>query len=55
MLQRCQRVANALEVGIVWINCSQPTFVQAPWGGVKVRLLPCYPTDFKCLATLAQT
>lgn len=31
-----QRVANALEAGIVWINCSQPTFVQAPWGGTKV-------------------
>jgi betaine-aldehyde dehydrogenase len=22
-------------LGIVWINCSQPTFVQAPWGGMK--------------------
>ncbi len=32
---RCQRVARALRVGIVWINCSQPTFVQAPWGGYK--------------------
>jgi betaine-aldehyde dehydrogenase len=19
----------------VWINCSQPTFVEAPWGGYK--------------------
>ncbi len=32
---RCQRVARALEAGIVWINCSQPTFTEAPWGGVK--------------------
>ena len=32
---RCARVAEALEAGIVWINCSQPTFLQAPWGGVK--------------------
>lgn len=22
-------------VGIVWVNCSQPCFVQAPWGGLK--------------------
>ncbi len=34
-LDRCQRVARALEAGIVWINCSQPTFTEAPWGGVK--------------------
>ena len=32
---RASRVADALEAGIVWINCSQPTFTQAPWGGVK--------------------
>lgn len=32
---RCQRVAEALECGIVWVNCSQPCFCQAPWGGVK--------------------
>ena len=32
---RTQRVARALRVGIVWVNCSQPCFVQAPWGGVK--------------------
>jgi betaine-aldehyde dehydrogenase len=32
---RCQRVARALEAGIVWINCSQPTFTEAPWGGMK--------------------
>ena len=34
-LERCQRVARQLEAGIVWINCSQPTFTEAPWGGVK--------------------
>jgi betaine-aldehyde dehydrogenase len=32
---RCARVAGALEAGIVWVNCSQPCFCQAPWGGVK--------------------
>lgn len=34
-LQRCDRVSRALRAGIVWVNCSQPTFVQAPWGGYK--------------------
>ena len=34
-LQRCERVAKALRAGIVWVNCSQPTFCQAPWGGYK--------------------
>lgn len=33
--QRCKRVAEAMECGIVWVNCSQPCFVQAPWGGKK--------------------
>ena len=32
---RCQRVAESLECGIVWVNCSQPCFSQAPWGGIK--------------------
>ncbi len=32
---RCQRVARNLRAGIVWINCSQPTFTEAPWGGYK--------------------
>jgi len=32
---RCDRVAKAFRAGIVWRNCSQPTFVQAPWGGMK--------------------
>ncbi|MFP1867697.1 aldehyde dehydrogenase family protein [Lonsdalea quercina] len=33
--ERCQRVSRALRAGIVWVNCSQPTFTQAPWGGYK--------------------
>jgi len=32
---RCERVARGLRCGIVWKNCSQPTFIQAPWGGIK--------------------
>ncbi|MGQ3029226.1 MAG: aldehyde dehydrogenase family protein, partial [Ferrovibrionaceae bacterium] len=34
-LDRAERVAAALRAGIVWINCSQPTFTEAPWGGYK--------------------
>ncbi|SAL81155.1 aldehyde dehydrogenase [Caballeronia arvi] len=34
-IPRCERVARALRAGIVWINCSQPTFTEAPWGGYK--------------------
>lgn len=33
--ERCRRVSHALQAGIVWVNCSQPTFTQAPWGGYK--------------------
>jgi betaine-aldehyde dehydrogenase len=33
---RAFRVAKALRVGIVWINHMQPTFVEAPWGGMKM-------------------
>jgi betaine-aldehyde dehydrogenase len=33
--QRAARVANQLRAGIIWVNCSQPTFVEAPWGGMK--------------------
>ncbi|MCG8707329.1 aldehyde dehydrogenase family protein [Brenneria sp. 4F2] len=33
--ERCRRVSRALRAGIVWVNCSQPTFTQAPWGGYK--------------------
>ncbi len=32
-LDRAHRVARALQAGIVWVNCSQPTFTEAPWGG----------------------
>ena len=32
---RGKRVAEAMEAGIVWVQCSQPCFCQAPWGGVK--------------------
>lgn len=32
---RSERVVRDLRAGIVWINCSQPTFTQAPWGGMK--------------------
>jgi len=34
-LDRAERVARKLRAGIVWINCSQPTFIEAPWGGYK--------------------
>jgi betaine-aldehyde dehydrogenase len=34
-LERANRVANALEAGVVWVNCSQPVFANAPFGGVK--------------------
>ncbi|MEK8026804.1 aldehyde dehydrogenase family protein [Pseudaquabacterium rugosum] len=32
---RGERVARGLRAGVVWINCSQPTFTEAPWGGYK--------------------
>nr|BAD34952.1 betaine aldehyde dehydrogenase [Zoysia tenuifolia] len=31
----CERLTKAIQAGIIWINCSQPCFVQAPWGGNK--------------------
>jgi betaine-aldehyde dehydrogenase len=34
-MDRARRVARELEAGVVWINCSQPTFTEAPWGGYK--------------------
>ncbi|TYJ25762.1 hypothetical protein E1A91_A07G071400v1 [Gossypium mustelinum] len=34
-LERCDRVNKNLQAGIVWVNCSQPCFCQAPWGGNK--------------------
>ncbi|WP_448090646.1 aldehyde dehydrogenase family protein [Pseudomonas azerbaijanoccidentalis] len=33
--ERCERVARQFRAGVIWINCSQPTFVEAPWGGYK--------------------
>jgi len=33
--EKCQKLSRRLQCGIVWINCSQPTFVQLPWGGYK--------------------
>lgn len=33
--ERCERISKVIQSGIVWINCSQPTFVQTPWGGNK--------------------
>ncbi len=34
-IERANRVAQAFRAGIVWVNCSQPTFTEAPWGGYK--------------------
>lgn len=34
-LERANRVARKLRAGIIWVNCSQPTFTEAPWGGYK--------------------
>ncbi|XP_034207439.1 betaine aldehyde dehydrogenase 1, chloroplastic-like isoform X2 [Prunus dulcis] len=34
-LERCERFTKAVQSGIVWINCSQPCFNEAPWGGNK--------------------
>lgn len=33
--KRAERVAAALRTGTVWVNCSQPSFTEAPWGGYK--------------------
>jgi len=33
--ERCDRFVKGFRAGIVWVNCSQPCFVQCPWGGVK--------------------
>ena len=30
------RVMKEMRAGIIWINCCQPTFNQAPWGGYKM-------------------
>ncbi|MNN77593.1 Betaine aldehyde dehydrogenase [compost metagenome] len=34
-LGRAERVADALEVGHVWINSVQAVFVETSWGGTK--------------------
>lgn len=34
-LERAERVADLFEAGVVWINCSQPNFLEPPWGGMK--------------------
>ncbi|WP_306108862.1 aldehyde dehydrogenase family protein [Pseudomonas sp. Fl5BN2] len=34
-IPRCESVARRFRAGVAWINCSQATFVQAPWGGYK--------------------
>ncbi|KAK9119593.1 hypothetical protein Scep_017686 [Stephania cephalantha] len=34
-LDRCDRMVKAFNAGIVWVNCSQPCFCEAPWGGNK--------------------
>jgi betaine-aldehyde dehydrogenase len=33
---RAFRVVRRLRAGIVWVNHMQPTYVEAPWGGVKM-------------------
>lgn len=30
------RVMKEIRAGIIWINCNQPTYSQAPWGGYKM-------------------
>ncbi|HEY7460403.1 MAG TPA: aldehyde dehydrogenase family protein [Gemmatimonadota bacterium] len=30
------RIVKSLEAGIVWVNHMQPTYVEAPWGGMKM-------------------
>jgi betaine-aldehyde dehydrogenase len=32
---RAMRAVKALRAGIVWVNHSQPSMVEAPWGGYK--------------------
>jgi len=33
---RALRVVKKLRAGIVWVNHMQPTYVEAPWGGMKM-------------------
>ncbi|MCG8396915.1 betaine-aldehyde dehydrogenase [Bacillus atrophaeus] len=34
-IEKCERVADRLRMGTVWINDFHPYFAQAPWGGYK--------------------
>lgn len=34
-IEKCERVAQKLRMGTVWINDFHPYFAQAPWGGYK--------------------
>lgn len=44
------RIAKKLRCGIVWINCSQPTFIQLPWGTFqqKIHLSFLFPLCCRC-------
>ncbi|RLN03598.1 uncharacterized protein C2845_PM13G12800 [Panicum miliaceum] len=33
--ERRQRLSEEIDAGCIWVNCSQPCFCQAPWGGNK--------------------
>ena len=33
---RAKRVIDEIRAGICWINCSQPAYCEAPWGGYKM-------------------
>ncbi len=33
---RAFRVVRRLRAGVVWVNHMQPTYVEAPWGGMKM-------------------
>lgn len=35
-ITRAHRVINEIRAGITWINCYNPTFNEAPWGGYKM-------------------
>jgi betaine-aldehyde dehydrogenase len=35
-IYRAFRFVRALRAGVVWVNHMQPTYVEAPWGGVKM-------------------
>ena len=35
-VSRALRVIKEIRAGITWINCYNPTFNEAPWGGYKM-------------------